>query len=177
MDELALNILDIAYNSIRAHASMIYIRIVDSVENNIIDISIQDNGHGMDKETVEKVIDPFYTTRTTRKVGLGIPLFKQNAELTGGYLKVNSQINKGTNVEARFIKNNIDTPVMGNIVETMVTLIQANENIDYEFEYKTDNNVPEDIKKELIQCAMSISELDYKMQSIHNRLNNDSEIQ
>ena len=140
MDELALNILDIAYNSIRAHASMIYIRIVDSVENNIIDISIQDNGHGMDKETVEKVIDPFYTTRTTRKVGLGIPLFKQNAELTGGYLKVNSQINKGTNVEARFIKNNIDTPVMGNIVETMVTLIQANENIDYEFEYTTDNN-------------------------------------
>ena len=104
MDELALNILDIAYNSIRAHASMIYIRIVDSVENNIIDISIQDNGHGMDKETVEKVIDPFYTTRTTRKVGLGIPLFKQNAELTGGYLKVNSQINKGTNVEARFLQ-------------------------------------------------------------------------
>ena len=82
MDELALNILDIAYNSIRAKATLIQIRIEDSVNQNHILIDIIDNGCGMDKETIEKVTDPFYTTRTTRKVGLGIPLFKQNAELT-----------------------------------------------------------------------------------------------
>lgn len=140
MDELALNILDIAYNSIRAHANDINIKIIDSNEKNIIAIFIEDNGDGMDRETVDKVIDPFYTTRTTRKVGLGIPLFKQNAELTGGYLKIDSIVCQGTKVEAQFIKDHIDTPVMGDIIETMMTLIQANENIDYVFEYETDDN-------------------------------------
>lgn len=140
MDELALNILDIAYNSIRAHASVINIKIIDSNEKNIIVILIEDDGDGMDRETVEKVIDPFYTTRTTRKVGLGIPLFKQNAELTGGYLRIDSVLCQGTKVEAQFIKDHIDTPIMGDIIETMMTLIQANENIDYVFEYKTDDS-------------------------------------
>lgn len=140
MDELALNILDIAYNSIRAHATLITIKIIDSVQENVIDIDIEDNGDGMDKDTVDKVIDPFYTTRTTRKVGLGIPLFKQNAELTGGYLKIESLLHQGTKVKTRFIKDHIDTPIMGDIIETIVTLIQANEKIDYVFEYKTDNH-------------------------------------
>jgi anti-sigma regulatory factor (Ser/Thr protein kinase) len=139
MDELALNILDIAYNSIRAQASQIDIRIIDSIQKNIVDIEITDNGQGMTKEEVDKVIDPFFTTRTTRKVGLGIPLFKQSAELTGGYLSIHSQKNQGTKVKTRFIKNHIDTPIMGNIIETIMTLIQADENIDYVFEYETDN--------------------------------------
>lgn len=141
MDEIALNILDIAYNSIRAHASLIEIKIVDSTSNNIIDLMIKDNGEGMDKETVLKVTDPFYTTRTTRKVGLGIPLLKQMAELTGGTLHIESVPDSGTCLKARFIKNHIDTPMMGNITDTMLTLIQANENIDYIFEYKTDQNL------------------------------------
>ena len=139
MDELALNILDIAYNSIRAQASQIDIRIIDSIQKNIVDIEITDNGQGMTKEEVDKVIDPFFTTRTTRKVGLGIPLFKQSAELTGGYLSIHSQKNQGTKVKNRFIKNHIDTPIMGNIIETIMTLIQSDENIDYVFEYETDN--------------------------------------
>lgn len=139
MDELSLNILDIAYNSIRAHAQFIRIQIIDSVKDNVIDINIQDNGDGMTHDELSKVTDPFFTTRTTRKVGLGIPLFKQNAELTGGYLIIQSQKGVGTNIQTRFIKNHIDTPIMGNIIETMTTLIQANENIDYEFEYKTDD--------------------------------------
>lgn len=139
MDELALNILDIAYNSLRAHAHCIGIYIVDSVQENIIDIRIEDDGDGMSDDELAQVTDPFFTTRTTRKVGLGIPLFKQNAELTGGYFVITSQKGKGTNVHTRFVKNHIDTPIMGNIIETMTTLIQANENIDYEFEYKTDD--------------------------------------
>ena len=139
MDELSLDILDIAYNSIRAKASFIRISIEDSVKKNLIRIVIEDNGEGMDEETVQKVIDPFYTTRTTRKVGLGIPLFKQNAELTGGSLSIQSQINHGTILTANFVKNHIDTPIMGDIIETMLTLIQANEYIDYEFNYKTDD--------------------------------------
>lgn len=140
MDEIALNILDIAYNSIRAHASLIKIIIVDSKKNNLIDITIQDNGDGMDKTTLSKVTDPFYTTRTTRKVGLGIPLLKQVTELTGGYLHISSLPGQGTTLQARFIKNHIDTPMMGNMTDTMLTLIQANENIDYIFEYSNDQN-------------------------------------
>lgn len=139
MDELALNILDIAYNSIRAKANDIRIYINDSLKENVIDIEIEDNGCGMTNEEVGKVIDPFFTTRTTRKVGLGIPLFKQNAELTGGYLHIDSKKNCGTIVKTRFIKNHIDTPIMGDVIETMTTLIQADENIDYIFEYKTDD--------------------------------------
>lgn len=140
MDEIALIILDITYNSIRAHASLIKIKIIDSISDNIIDLMIKDNGDGMDEETVLKVTDPFYTTRTTRKVGLGIPLLKQIVELTGGNLHIESVPDSGTCLKARFIKNHIDTPMMGNITDTMLTLIQANENIDYIFEYKTDQN-------------------------------------
>ncbi len=140
MDEISLNILDIAYNSIRAHATKIDIYIFESHVKNIIDITIKDNGDGMNQETVDKVSNPFYTTRTTRKVGLGIPLFKQNAELTGGYLHITSQIHKGTCVDVRFVKDHIDTPAIGNMIETMITLIQANEYIDYFFKYQTDQH-------------------------------------
>lgn len=140
MDELALNILDIAYNSIRANASNIKISITDSIKQNIIDIVVEDDGDGMSEETIERVTNPFYTTRTTRKVGLGIPLFKQEAEMTGGFLNVQSQLNKGTQIYARFIKDHIDTPVMGNIIDTMTTLIQADDQIDYYFEYIKDEN-------------------------------------
>lgn len=139
MDELALNILDIAYNSIRANASLIEIHIIDSVKDNYISIEIIDNGCGMNQEQVEKVIDPFYTTRTTRNVGLGIPLFKQNAELTGGMFKITSAVGKGTCVKTMFVKDHIDTPMMGNLIDTIATLIQANESIDYEFIYKNDD--------------------------------------
>lgn len=140
MDEIALNILDIAYNSIRAHATLIRIMVTDSTKDNKINIIIEDNGDGMDEKTVNQVSDPFYTTRTTRKVGLGIPLFKQTAELTGGYLHIKSAPGQGTCVETQFVKDHIDTPMMGNVVDTMLTLIQANENIDYIFAYKTDKN-------------------------------------
>lgn len=138
MDELSLYILDIAYNSIRANASHIIIKIIDSIKDNIIQITIIDDGIGMSEDMVNKVIDPFYTTRTTRKVGLGIPMLKQNAELTGGYLNIISKENVGTTIDVTFTKDNIDTPVMGNLIESMLTLIQANESIDYLFDYTSD---------------------------------------
>ncbi|MCD7839652.1 MAG: ATP-binding protein [Erysipelotrichaceae bacterium] len=138
MDELSLYILDIAYNSIRAKAQHITIKIIDSIKDNIIQIMIIDDGTGMSEEMVNKVIDPFYTTRSTRKVGLGIPMLKQNAELTGGYLNITSKENVGTTIDVTFIKDNIDTPVMGDLIESMLTLIQADGSIDYYFEYTSD---------------------------------------
>ena len=139
MDEIALNILDIAYNSIRAHASFIQIHILDSLKENMISVEIIDNGDGMNKEQLKHVVDPFYTTRTTRSVGLGIPLFKQIAELTGVKFEINSEIKKGTSVKAIFLKDNIDTPMMGDLIDTIATLIQADDCIDYDFNYKSDD--------------------------------------
>jgi len=139
MDELSLNILDIAYNSIRAHASYIQIFIKDSVSENIIQITIEDNGDGMSEEVLKEVSNPFYTTRKTRPVGLGISLLKQSAELSDGSLVIESQLGIGTKLTAQFVKNHIDTPIMGDLVSTMLTLIQADENIDYCFFYESDD--------------------------------------
>ena len=139
MQEIAMNILDIAYNSIKAQANLIKIIIEDSSKLDIIRIKIIDNGQGMNQETINKVTDPFYTTRTTRKVGLGIPIFKENIEATGGMFSIESKLNQGTIVTGEFIKSHIDTPPMGNIVETITTLIQANDKIDYLFKYTSDD--------------------------------------
>ena len=139
MQEIAMNILDIAYNSIRAKATFIQILILDSSKQNVIEIKIIDNGCGMDQKTIAKVCDPFYTTRTTRKVGLGIPIFKENIEATGGTFTISSSLGNGTEVIGSFVKDHLDTPPMGNIVDTIITLIQADEKIDYLFKYTTDD--------------------------------------
>ena len=95
MRELSLNVMDIAQNSISAGASLITIRVEEDRPADTLSISVEDNGKGMSPETVQKVIDPFYTTRTTRSVGLGVPLFKMEAEMTGGGLRIDSQLRRG----------------------------------------------------------------------------------
>lgn len=140
MPDIAMHLLDIVYNSIRAFASLITIRIYDSEKENTIEISVEDNGCGMDEETIEKVMDPFFTTRTTRKVGLGVPLFKEGLLATGGSFDIHSKINVGTTIKGNYIKNHWDTPPLGDLPETLVTLIQANEKIDYLFTYTTDSH-------------------------------------
>lgn len=141
MPDIAMHLLDIVYNSIRADASIIRIHIIDSVKEDLIICRVEDNGVGMDEETVEKVQNPFYTTRTTRDVGLGVPLFKEGALQSDGTFTLESKLNEGTTIEATYKKSHIDTPVMGDIAETLVTLIQANENIEYEVEYQWDDGV------------------------------------
>ncbi len=140
MQEIAMNILDIVYNSIKAKAKLIKILIIDSILENVISVEIIDDGCGMDEATVEKVTSPFYTTRTTRKVGLGVPLFKENVEATGGHFLIESEPGKGTRIMGSFVKDHLDTPPMGDIIATMVTLLQANADIDYLFKYRTDEN-------------------------------------
>ena len=106
MQELSLNILDVAQNSIKAKATLITIRLHKNTKDKTLTISIEDNGCGMSKQQVEQVIDPFYTTRTTRKVGLGVPFFKMSAELTGGSFTIDSEPNVGTKVKALYFKLN-----------------------------------------------------------------------
>ena len=137
MQELSLNILDIAQNSIVANATLIEIG-VEVDENDFLAITVRDNGKGMDQETVENVINPFFTSRTTRKVGLGVPFFKQAAEDTGGSFHIESQVGKGTTIKAVFDTSNIDYTPLGEVWDTVAILIQMNETIDFVYSVKKD---------------------------------------
>ncbi|MEA3326176.1 MAG: ATP-binding protein [Chloroflexota bacterium] len=116
MRELALHILDIAENSISANADKIRISIYENISEDILRIVIEDNRNGMDQELLQSVIDPFVTSRTTRKVGLGIPFFKSAAEACDGTFKILSHIDSGTIVEASFKHSHIDRMPLGNII-------------------------------------------------------------
>lgn len=129
MKELSLNILDIAQNSVKAGAQNIRIELLE--EGDLLTFRIADDGCGMTVDFLSRVLDPFTTTRTTRKVGLGLPLLKMAAEATGGALVISSRDEQshpedhGTELEATFYKSHIDCPPLGDIVQTVVLLIQS----------------------------------------------------
>ncbi|NLU11050.1 MAG: sensor histidine kinase [Tepidanaerobacter acetatoxydans] len=131
MKELSLHILDVVQNSLGAKASLVEIDIVEDVKNDLLTIKIKDNGTGMDEEMSKKVIDPFFTTRTTRRVGMGIPLFAQAAKSCGGDLKVYSEKGKGTEVIATFVLNHIDRAPIGSMADTMVSLVAVHPDVDF----------------------------------------------
>lgn len=135
MTELSLNVLDIANNSVRAGASLIKIIVnIDTLGDNLT-LLISDNGCGMTKEQLSKVEDPFFTTRTTRGVGLGIPFMKQAAVGTGGSFQIESCTGAGTTVTATFGLSHIDRMPLGDINSTVYTLIIANSQIDFMYTY------------------------------------------
>lgn len=141
MKELSLNVLDIVENSVKAGASLI--RILLDEDDELLTLRVEDNGCGMREEILRGVINPFYTTRTTRKVGMGIPLLKLAAEQTGGEVSMTSRHESeypdthGTEVTARFYKQHIDFTPMGDIVSTVTTLIQGSPDIDFEFHHQS----------------------------------------
>ena len=138
MRELSLNVMDVAQNSVRAEASLITIDVSESDKNDNLTISISDNGCGMTEEQVKQTIDPFFTTRTTRKVGLGVPLFKMSAEQTGGSFSIESEVGKGTVTTASYVKSHVDMTPLGDINSTVEILIRCNPNIDFVFNHSTD---------------------------------------
>lgn len=138
MPELSLNILDVAKNSVTAGATLIVISVKANTAADRLTITITDNGCGMDEQTVQRVIDPFYTTRTTRKVGLGVPFFKLAAELTGGSFQIESTPGEGTAVTAVFGLRHIDRMPIGDLAESFCTLLQPNPEVDFVLEYAVD---------------------------------------
>ncbi len=138
MEELSLNILDVVQNSITAQASLIEIE-VDIDNHDFLTITIKDNGNGMDETAVKNALNPFYTTKSERNIGLGIPLFKQSAELTGGVFDIKSELNKGTVIKAVFDTNHIDYTPLGAVWDTVALLIQMNGKIDFVYTVKKDN--------------------------------------
>lgn len=135
MKDLSLHILDIIQNSLRADASLIELTIEENLRLNILKICIADNGKGMDAEMIKKATDPYFTTRKTRKVGLGLSLFKQNAEQTGGYLTINSVLNQGTEINAIFGYNNIDRPALGDVPGIVALSASSNPAVDFVYKH------------------------------------------
>ena len=136
MPEISMNVLDIAENSIRAEAALIEIGAAVDEAADTLTIVIKDDGCGMTKEQVAHVEDPFFTTRTTRKVGLGVPFYKMAALSTGGDFAIESEPGKGTEVRAVFGLSHIDRMPLGDINGTIHTLITFNTHIDFRYTYR-----------------------------------------
>jgi len=132
MKEIALHILDIAENCIAAGADKVVISIIDEVSTDLQYIRIEDNGKGMSEKEISRVTDPFYTSRITRRVGMGIPLFCQHAEMTGGGLKIQSEKGVGTIVEATFHKSHPDRQPLGDLEGSWLLLVSSNPGIEWE---------------------------------------------
>ena len=135
MEDLSLHILDIVENSITASADRIKILIDENTENDMLSLEICDNGKGMDEDTQKKALDPFYTTRTTRRVGLGLPLLSQAARESGGTFTLTSAPGRGTRIRAEFQLSHPDLKPMGDIAETLSIILAGKPELDLQFEY------------------------------------------
>ena len=136
MEDLSLHILDIAENSVAANADKIEIRISEDNGKDLLSIEIIDNGVGMDKKTLEKALDPFYTSKTVRRFGFGLSLLSEAAKAANGHLSMQSKKGEGTRIKADFLRSHIDRQPLGDIGQTIITLIIGNPEIDFIFEHK-----------------------------------------
>jgi len=139
MLELSMNILDIVENSTRAGASLIQIGVTEDRENDILRIEIADDGEGMKPDVVKRVLDPFYTSKTVRRVGLGLPLLSHASQITGGSLAIESKKGKGTTVTATFGYHHIDRQPLGDMPTTLTTMIAGNPGVDFIYTHRSDN--------------------------------------
>ncbi|GAP22927.1 ATP-binding protein [Leptolinea tardivitalis] len=135
MRELALHLLDIAENSVAADAKTIRIEICEDISRDRLSMKVEDDGKGMTEEMVQRVTDPFVTSRTTRKVGLGLPLLKEAAEACNGSLTITSKVGKGTSVYVDFQRSHIDRMPLGDIATTFLNLLIAHPPIHFIFRY------------------------------------------
>lgn len=138
MQELSLNILDIVQNSVKAGASLIAITVEVSSVEKTMEITVVDDGCGMDEQQLLNVVDPFFTTRTTRKVGLGVPFFKMSAEMTAGSFNIKSKVGEGTKISAFYHTDHIDMVPLGDMAATMLSLVSVNPDIDFTYIYGVD---------------------------------------
>lgn len=143
MKDISLHVLDLSENSISAGASLVTISIIEEIAEDRLTLCIEDDGRGMDKEFLKRVMDPFVTTRTTRKVGLGIPLMLAACRRCEGDLVIESEKNVGTKLTATYKRSHIDRAPIGNMAETMVSLVLSGSNqeriIDFVYRHVIDN--------------------------------------
>ncbi len=136
MEDLSLHVLDIAENAVRAGAKRIAIMIVEDKKKDLLTLEIKDDGRGMDEEMQKKALDPFFTTRTTRRIGLGLPLLAQSARESGGAMELTSRLGEGTKIKAAFRYSHPDRKPLGDMAQTMLTLIAGNPGVDFIYEHR-----------------------------------------
>ncbi len=160
---LADHILDIAENSVRAGAKLIQIFIEEDSINDLLTLEITDDGHGMAKDVLQKALDPFYTTKTVRRVGLGLPLLRDAAERSGGVFQVNSEENCGTTVKATFGLRHLDRQPLGAIINIIIILIISNSDIDFFYKHRHNDRQFEmdtrEIRKEIEDVPINHPEI------------------
>ena len=138
MNDLSLHIMDIMQNSVAAGATAIGLHVEENTVGDELSITITDNGRGMTQDQVGRLSDPFFTSRTTRKVGMGIPLFRQSAEQAGGGIEILSVPGEGTTVRAWFGRSHIDRPPMGDLPNSFMLTVSSRPEIEYTFSYAVD---------------------------------------
>ncbi len=136
MQDLSLHILDVAENGVNAGANLIRITVEEDIKRDKLTITVEDNGRGMEPEFLRKALDPFVTTRVTRKVGLGLSMLQQTARLAEGDVELYSTLGVGTKVIAFMKHGHIDRKPMGNMAVTMVTLVQGNPDVDFVYVHR-----------------------------------------
>ena len=153
MREISLHIIDIAENGIAADADLIKIKISESRLKNLLEINVSDNGKGIPPELINKVTDPFFTSRSTRRVGLGLSLFQEAAGRCGGEFILKSREGKGTEVSASFVLDHIDLAPLGDLAGSIICLIMGNPGVDFVYTHIYNQRSftidTRDIKKEL----------------------------
>jgi hypothetical protein len=177
MKELSLHLLDIAENSINAKADHITIVVEENSHNDRLILKVKDNGKGMTDKMVQKIVDPFVTERTTRKVGLGIPLLKAAAEMCNGFMEIHSQPGLGTELVVEFQRSHIDRMPLGDLAGSIIHLIVCNPQINWTFQYKVNEDIFEFDDKILKQVLEGIPlsdpiVLSYIRNEITNGINN-----
>lgn len=150
LQDLSQYILDISENSLKAEASLVEIEIIESPADNLLKIRVSDNGSGMDSDQLAMVGNPFYTTRTERRVGLGIPFLKQASEICGGRVDISSEKGKGTTISASFERDCIDCPPLGDIPATVMTLMVGWPDRSFAFIYRFNANIFETGTEQLL---------------------------
>ena len=136
MNDLSMHILDIVQNSISAGATRVTLTVDEAPGADLLTIVIGDNGKGMTPEQVSRLSDPFFTSRTTRKVGMGVPLLMDSARQSGGDVRIESEPGKGTEVTAVFGYSNIDRPPLGDVANALMLLVSSNPALDFLFTYR-----------------------------------------
>lgn len=133
LEDLSQHVLDIAENSVAADATRVSVEIEENRRSNLLRVVIQDNGKGMSPDFLARVTDPFTTTRTTRRVGMGLPFLKQSTELCGGAFSLQSRLGEGTRTEASFSYDSIDRPPLGDMPATVMALFMGHPEIDWTY--------------------------------------------
>ncbi len=141
MKDLSLHILDIAENSIRAGAKLVEISVIEDAGEDVLILQIKDNGKGMEQGTMSEAVDPFFTTKSGKRIGMGIPLLAQASREAGGKFEISSTPEIGTRISATFRYSHPDRKPLGDISETLKTLIVGNPGVDFHFEHRKGTEV------------------------------------